>query len=73
MLKEQAAAIGAGFTVSLIAEGIIRSEPFGGFAAAQAAGDVKLPIHDVLPQRANGSLVIAVAGLFAMSAMAEYV
>ncbi len=62
VLEEKLAAAGAGFAIGVVAERIIRTEPFGGFAAADAAGDVIFFVDDVVPEGLDGGLVVEVAG-----------
>ena len=64
VLEEELAAIGTRFTVGIVAQRVVGAEAFGGFAAADAAGQIKLFVDDVVPERLDGTLIIKVTRFF---------
>ena len=62
VLEENQAATGAGFAVGLVAQGKVCAKTLGGFAAANAAGEVIFFIDEIIPERHHGALIIHVVG-----------
>src|SRR5262249_27509474 len=57
-LEEGLAATGARFAIRVIAERIVGTEAFTAFTAANAAGDVILSMHNIVPNRFHGTLIV---------------
>src|SRR5580704_244975 len=63
VLKENEATARTSFTICFVGKRIVRSEPFRGFATANPACKVILPVDHVVPKRDHSTLVIRVVRL----------